>query len=178
MSRKENWCFTWNNYDDCVECYLCGLQPAEICEYLTYGRETGSVCDTPHLQGFIRFNSKKAFEQVRSILFGAHVEAMYSDTGAAIAYAQKDGDFEEFGKRPLSQKEKGQAGAAAYQEAWELAKEGKIDEISPLLRIRYLKTFEHIQLKYGNNKPPKPEIELKDWQERICHILSSPPLFS
>lgn len=175
MAKKQNWCWTWNNYDDSVECYVCGLQPAEICEYLTYGREEGSMCGTPHLQGFIRFKNAVRFDTVRSMLFGAHVEPMYSDIGAAIRYAQKEGNIEEFGKRPMDQKSKGEAGAAAYEEAWELAKEGKIDEILPSLRIRFLKTFEHISQRYGNNKPAKPEIELKDWQLKACSILDNPP---
>lgn len=175
MSRSRNWCFTWNNYDDAVECYLCGLEPAGICEYLTYGREAGSMCGTPHLQGFIRFPILKSFELVRTMLFGAHVEAMRETTGAAIRYCQKDGDIEEFGKRPMDQKDKGQAGADMWDAVWEAAKEGKFEEIPSKIRIKHMKTIEHINMKYGNQKPPKPEIELKEWQEKLCEVLNKDP---
>jgi len=133
------------------------------------------VCETPHLQGYIRFENAMRFESVRSLLMDNHVEEMYSDTGAAIRYAQKEGDFEEFGKRPLDQKAKGKAGADMWKGVWEAAREGKLEDIPEKIRFTHIKQIEHIHQRYGNHKPPKPEIELKDWQDKACDILNHPP---
>lgn len=130
------------------------------CTYHVYGRETGES-GTPHLQGFIYFPNPRSIPAIRKLLVGAHVEVTKSIPGS-IEYCKKDGDFFESGTPPMSQKRKGESGSDAYEEAWALAKKGKIEEISPALRLRYYGTLLRIAADY-QVVPPSQEVMDFHW---------------
>ena len=50
---------------------------------------------------------------------------------------QKEGDFEEFGVKPLSQSEKGKKNKERWDEALKAAKEGRFEDIPSDIRLRY-----------------------------------------
>lgn len=97
MSRAKNWVFTLNNPTDEEKDFVSGvIPPNPQVEYLVYGRETGAN-GTPHLQGFIQFNTRKRLGQVRALLQRAHWERARGTPQQASLYCKKDGDFDEFG---------------------------------------------------------------------------------
>jgi hypothetical protein len=61
----------------------------------------------------------------------------------------------------MTQKQKGEAGKAAYEEAWALAKEGKIEEIEAGLRVTYYNTLKRIAKDYM--APPSDNDTLENY---------------
>lgn len=96
--RGVNWVFTLNNYTPAeVEALIqyATLNPIS-CPYLVFGKEVGES-GTPHLQGFIRFESRKELAAVKLVVGDrAHVELARSPK-EAIQYCKKDGDVTEIG---------------------------------------------------------------------------------
>lgn len=102
MSQARRWCFTLNNpsldeRDKLVTVF-------EQAKYAVCGREKGSNCDTPHLQGFIIFAGAKRFNAVKKLLGNrCHLEAAKGTSSQASEYCKKDGDYEEWGNLPNEQ---------------------------------------------------------------------------
>lgn len=91
------YCFTLNNYTAEDELRLTQLAESDRVKYLVYGRERGES-GTPHLQGFVIFNSSVIFNTAkRQIGDSAHLEAANGTSVQASDYCKKDGDFCEFG---------------------------------------------------------------------------------
>lgn len=136
--RSRAYCFTLNNPTS--------VEEEEVkewdCKYLVFGREVGENL-TPHLQGYVYFNTVKSLPTLKTLQPRAHWEIARGSPLQASDYCKKDGDVFEKGTRPMSQKEKGECGKAAYLERWELAKAGKFEELPP----ENLKIYEYIYRK-------------------------------
>lgn len=157
MSRSRNYCITINNYTaDSIE-MLAQLE----CRYVVYGKEVGDQ-GTPHLQGYVSFNSLKSIAQVIKSIPGAHVTVAAGTADQNYAYCTKDGDFTERGDRPMSDATKGAVGGAAILDKWDtsrnLAKEGRFDEIDSELFIKYQGSFNKIHAS-ENLKRKLPDTE-------------------
>nr|WAE42493.1 MAG: replication associated protein [Cressdnaviricota sp.] len=130
--RSRSYVFTWNNPTlgplPSTEDHLRSLQYS----YITYGREVGEQ-GTPHLQGYIHFINAKTLNAVRALFTGAHVELLRGTSLQAITYCQKEGDYYEDGQRPV---DPGLREKIRWQEAWDSAKRGAIEEIDPDIRVR------------------------------------------
>lgn len=91
------YCFTLNNWVPEDETRLSELAAGDRVKYLVYGRETGDS-GTPHLQGFVIFNSSVLFNTAKQLLGDrCHLEAAHGTSIQASDYCKKDGDFVEFG---------------------------------------------------------------------------------
>jgi hypothetical protein len=94
--RAKNWCFTINNYTpqdvDRLSAALDGV------EYLVIGKEVGAS-GTPHLQGTVRFQSRKRRSQVIAVIGQSHC-TVTMHLPQSIDYCKKDGDFTEVGIPP------------------------------------------------------------------------------
>lgn len=141
--RTRAFCFTWNNPRPESEGILESI-PGYT--YLTFGREVGEN-GTPHLQGYIRFTNGKTLRAARQFLLGSHVEPAVTTT-EAINYCHKDGDFVEFGTRPVDPVENGRDERERWQSAWENAKIGNVEAIPPDIRIRQYSSIRRIQKDY------------------------------
>ena len=71
----------------------------------------------------------------------AHLEPRKGTVDQAVEYCKKEGDFEEFGIKPMSQTEKGAANKRRYEEALQMAKEGRFDDIPGDLLTRHYTTY-------------------------------------
>lgn len=101
MSRAKRWVFTLNNPTDDEAQAIADYGDSDACEYLVYGRETGDS-GTPHLQGYVIFNSAIRLSTVKSRLGSQrfHLEVSRGTPSEASDYCKKDGDYEEFGDCP------------------------------------------------------------------------------
>lgn len=70
-TRGYSWCFTVNNFTEDDEHAV--FAAAEEASALICGKEIGDG-GTPHLQGFMRFNSLKSLDQLKGLLPRAHLE--------------------------------------------------------------------------------------------------------
>ena len=98
--QSTRWCFTINNYLPGDVEHLRSL--GESVRYLVFGKEVAPTTLTPHLQGFIIFNSNKNFENAKLAVCPArcHIDITQRTSAQAAAYCKKDNDFEEFGQLP------------------------------------------------------------------------------
>jgi len=137
MSKCRDFVFTINNpgeFDDIdIE------QAIKQATYLCYGIETGES-GTRHYQGFVMFSNARHITAIKKILTRAHLEPRRGSIEQAIAYCEKDGDFHEWGERPLSKRN------AKDKWKWviERAEDGdllSIKQEEPAIYLRYLSTL-------------------------------------
>lgn len=136
---SRSWCYTLNNY---TEEERDALRRVSCC-YQVFGYERGDE-GTPHLQGYIHFKSARSQAAVKKEFPRCHLEVRKGTVDQAVEYCKKDGDFEEFGEKPLSQKEKGDTQKRKWREIIDRAHVGDEDwllETHPSLYYRDLKLF-------------------------------------
>lgn len=143
MSRSRSFCYTWNNYPEGHGAILDQVQ----CRYIIYGREVGES-GTPHLQGYVYFINAKTVQAVRRILPGCHIEIARGSFAQNHEYCSKQGDFVARGEPPMDDRERGQNERDRYDQAWNLAVAGRIDEIDADIRLRHYSTICKIQRDY------------------------------
>jgi hypothetical protein len=150
--KNRNWCFTINNWE-LLSTHLLNDVKARLsaAKYWVMGREVSPSTGTKHLQGFVQYHNAVYFNGVKKDLegTGAHIEPCKGTALQNMDYCKKDGDFEEHGEPPMSQKRKGEVGAAATQAKWrklyDLAKEGKNTEIGEEFPREAIVCVNHIQ---------------------------------
>lgn len=145
MSRCRGYVFTLNNWtEEEVE----KLRQQAGYKYLIFGREVGEN-GTPHLQGYVYWKAAKTFSACKKALGSRyHIEAQKGSCEQAIDYCKKENNYEEIGHPPLTQKEKGDKNKKRYERAWDLAKQGKIEEIDADIRVRHFGTLKRIRSEY------------------------------
>lgn len=117
-------------------------------EYLVYGQEIGEN-DTPHLQGFVIFNSNKRLSAVKALHDRAHWEITRATSAQAADYCKKDGYWCEFGTCPKTAGEAGgEAEIARWEEAKAAAMRGDIDAVPADIFVRYYRTLKEIKKDY------------------------------
>ena len=85
MSRKNNYCFTLNNYSPEEYDYISQFK----CKYLIVGKEVGEE-GTPHLQGFISFADGKTLNYLKKHLSNrAHFEEAVGTVEQNYLYCTK-----------------------------------------------------------------------------------------
>jgi len=71
-------------------------------QYLVFGFETGGKKKVCHIQGYVYFNNALSQSSVKKKLPRAHLEVTKGTPDQNFDYTSKDGDFYEFGEKPLS----------------------------------------------------------------------------
>ena len=157
--RARAWVFTINNHVGVpTEDFLRGPGHPPI-KYLCFGREV-SENGTPHLQGYVAFENPVSQPSQYFRQFGnGWFEVARGSADENAEYCAKDGDCHEFGVRPQSQRDQGHHGirggeieVARWEDAWQSAKRGKIEDIPADIRLRHYSTILKIASKY--QKPP------------------------
>lgn len=158
-SRARGWVFTLNNYTAEDEARTKAIKERHNAKYLTYGREVGEGTGTPHLQGFIYFNSARTGRQVRN-MFKSKVwtEPQMGPLDKAIAYCQKDGDFTELGERPKTPQEAGTKGGLMEKNRWssilQLAQRGDFTTLQELFPHEWLQYRPRLVTEYKPERKP------------------------
>lgn len=156
-SRKtRNWCFTINNPTEDPT-----LPPTA--KYLIFGREVAPETGTPHLQCFIIFKSQVRFNTVKTLFPRANIRACDGSAAQNITYCMKDGDFIELGTAPISKRKQGEMEAERWEEAWESAKKGNLDDVPADIRLRYYNTLKTIAKDHMVMPPSNPTLESEWW---------------
>lgn len=146
-----NYVFTWNNYpEDAIQ----QIESWTCYSYVIAGREVGEN-GTPHLQGFIRLDTKRTLRGLKRILPDEIHWESAKTVGEAIEYCKKDGDYVEFGDVPRGAEKKSSLSnlvAVFQQEGLAACKEQ-----FPGLCVMYGRKLLDM---YGCNPKPRPNIEV------------------
>lgn len=100
MKGVRGYVFTINNYtdDDLVD-VIC-VEDSPGFRYICCGFEVGDQ-GTPHLQGYVYFDTQKPYEYLSELLPRARIEVQKADDYAkAYGYCMKDGEYYEVGNPP------------------------------------------------------------------------------
>lgn len=142
MSLAKHWCYTLNNPVPLVD-VLDSEMPVSV--YHIVGKETGES-GTPHLQGYIVLVDKARLTRLKKWMPRAHWEVSRGTPLEASEYCKKEGDFTETGALPLAPHAAGGAKRKAqYDEAYQLAREGKRAEIDKELLIKHDSALRRIE---------------------------------
>lgn len=141
MSSK-GWCLTLNNYT--TEEYD-ALSTNVDAKYFIIGKEVGES-GTPHLQAYFFWSYTKRLSAVKKINVRAHWEPTKGNAQQNIDYCSKE-DINPLihGEPPVSPHQKGKIEKDRWETAFQLAKEGKLDEIDADIRWRYYRTAKEIK---------------------------------
>lgn len=137
------WCFTLNNYTKSDMELLSKMD----CNYLIYGEEVAPMTGTPHLQGYVVFKTTKRLTGVTKLLT-AHWSMAKGTTEQNVAYCTKDGNYVEYGTRPMTPKEKGLKEKERWARIIELAKTGLLEKEDPKMYYTHLNTNLRLQSMY------------------------------
>jgi len=152
--KNRNYVFTWNNYNAESIATLERLVTNLTLKYVAYSEETAPTTGTKHLQGYATFHVPKTLAQVRLKLVGCHVETMLGSLSQNESYCSKSGELIEHGEKPVSNDNKGRAEKLRWQNARNLAKEGKLDDIDADIFIRCYSTLKRIKSDYAAKPQP------------------------
>lgn len=140
--RHRCWVFTINNYtvDDTEAVHALGDKAA----YVSVGSEVGDK-GTPHYQGFVMFDTLKAFKQVKALLQRAWIapKAKLSTFNQAIDYTQKDNTFYERGTRPIDAVVKGEQNRERAARNLKAVMEKRYDDVDPDVLCCQLRNYEY-----------------------------------
>lgn len=184
--QSKRWVFTLNNYDqshlDRIAALGGGVGGNGIV-YLVVGKEVGES-GTPHLQGFVVCETNQRLNAIRSLLAigNPHFEPARGTSCEAATYCCKDGDFSEFGERPLAGRHKSPSVSdfCAY-----VRSTFQTSNLPPTHR-EIAQSFPSLYLRYGPDKLlslsahllPSPELEsapLRPWQLDLERQLNEEP---
>lgn len=143
-SMSKRWCYTVNNYEADEAMILLGT-PAI---YHIMGKEM-SATGTPHLQGYIIFESNKRLSGVKKIHPTAHWEVAKGTTDQNIKYCSKEGSYEEIGKKPLTSEQIGQTEKERWKLILQHAKAGTLEEHDPQVYYRTYATAEKLAARHA-----------------------------
>nr|QKV51242.1 putative replication associated protein [Crucivirus sp.] len=141
--RHRNYCFTINNpkEEDCNNLRDLKLES----KYLLMGNEnnwkygilefaTSRPNSTHHFQCFVILKDGKTKQAFKRIVPRAHFQPCNGSPESNIVYCTKDGEWIEYGPRPMSQEQKGEAGGEAEKQRW--------THMRDLAKVRDWETFE------------------------------------
>lgn len=171
---SRRWCFTLNNFTNGE--YELIKQNLATTKYGVIGKETGEG-GTPHLQGFVIFETSKRLNAVKRFLSNrAHVEQARGTSNQAATYCKKEGSFEEFGELPNSQ---GKRSDIEKFKEWIMEFQGVISEQDvasefPSIYLRY-RASAMSMVRLLAAKPILVRGGLRQWQQRLHDQLDGEP---
>lgn len=103
MTKARGFYFTDFNYTEARHAEL--IEKLEPYTYLIIGKETCPETQTRHYQCYVHFKNPRSIHAVRKLLHPNHVDIAKGSAKQNFVYCSKEGDFEEYGKRPLDKHE-------------------------------------------------------------------------
>lgn len=178
MPGAKNWLFTLNHYTDEEEQSFRDLSSLPTVKYLIFGREVAPTTLTPHLQGYIRFDSRRTLQFIRTeVNARAHWEVARGSPQQNREYCSKEGNFEEFGDVPSSPRPTSLVQAQQWirerVDAGEHPSDRELAAEHPVAFIHHRRNL----LAYIDAIVPtpriRPDVELRGWQPDLLERLSS-----
>jgi len=103
LKKFRNWVFTWNNYPENYQEILYILKA----KFLICGEEIAPTTGTPHLQGYMEFESPRMRRSLLKTLKGCgYIKASNADAEANERYTSKEGKTFTYGDHEVKQQGK------------------------------------------------------------------------
>lgn len=138
---SKNWIFVCNNYTPIDIATFESIEST----YTVFGRETAPDTGTPHLQGYVVFKANKRLSTVKKLHGSCHWEIARGSTEQNFIYTTKDGIYTETGTKPIPKSILGKREKERWATAFDLAKQGNLDEIDGDIRLRCYRTLKEIK---------------------------------
>lgn len=173
--QSRRWCFTINNPTDDERNSLSSFLETDLCTYAIVGEETG-LNGTPHLQGFVIFDSKQTLHWCKEKLCRrGHYEPTIGTSRQASDYCKKEDHYREFGTFPNA------AGKRSDIEAFtewcrgldHTPSEREIANAYPAIFVKYPRLIELVT--HVRPHPVITDVELRDWQVDLDEMLMEDP---
>lgn len=162
--KSATWCFTLNN-PTAEDTALLEALPTT---YLVYGREKAPTTGTPHLQGYLRFASKRVMPKIK-----AHWTKAKGTDKQNFDYCTKE-DSAYFEKGEMAQ----QGRRTDLVELYEDIKSGTRNKRSLIEShtnaMAKFPRFAQTVLNLYRPKPPCPDILLRPWQQDLIEVIKLP----
>lgn len=128
--------FLASQYEDVVR------QSAGAIKYLIVARDTAPTTNKRHLHIFVQFKGQKRISSIKSAFpRGERLHIIFPGSEKhkknCIEYCEKKDWWRDWGTRPLSSQEKGEAEKERWLLAFAAAKRGKFEEIDPQIAISH-----------------------------------------
>lgn len=175
--QGKRWCFTLNNPSQGEKDLIKSIFESEHCKYGIYGNEVGES-GTPHLQGFVIFETNKRLNAVRRLLSTrAHYETAKGNNTQASEYCKKEGDYIEVGT--LEGNKQGKRSDLVEFKQWILDAESPVTERDvaeqfPSIYIRY-RSSAMAMVRLLSNPPSLVDGTFREWQRRLDERLRGEP---
>jgi len=127
------------------------------CRYMILGKEVGEN-GTPHIQGYVEFVNQRSFSSVTKIVPRSHIEVANGDSEQNRRYCSKDNDWQERGERTMTQADKGESEKRRWEDAFEAAKEGRMDDIDAEIKFKHYGIIKRIQKDYQVDVPDLEDV--------------------
>jgi len=181
MARLTRWCFTLNNPTEEEILNVKKLVSDVLVTYLIFGKEHFNGIGTPHLQGYIELNTQLRLSRMKKLIPRAHWEVAKGTGADNHTYVTKE-DAEPFvygERRPDQGQTGGSATKVLYEEAYQAAVDGRLEDIPKSLYIRHKRTFQEMsaesKAKRIRDSIKPPDIILTEWQKVMEDTIQQPP---
>ncbi len=164
-AKHRCWRFTWNNYtfqDIALLKGIGGVSVADgavqsrgpLAKYLVFAEEVAPSSGTPHLQGFVQFQSQVFFHALNLRLgkrcWLAVAKATPIENRSYVMKTRKvdlvpNTVVYEYGDLPKERRQAQEDSQARYAKARKLAVENRIDEIDADLLVRFYQTWKRMR---------------------------------
>lgn len=135
--RSRNWCFTLNNPVPAERRVLLDVPLTDL-QYYVAGDEVAPETGTLHLQGYCKWKNKKSLAAMKALLPRAHWEMCGGTPLQNEQYCKKNNSWIQRGAEPsLNIKKGAKATKEIWENAWQMAKEGRFEEIDAKIRTQY-----------------------------------------
>jgi len=142
--RYTNVVFTLNNYTE-EELSTIKVVIIPKAKWVIIGKEKAPTTGTPHLQGYIKFETKKTLNVLRGYLPRAVFAKAKGTDEQNFNYCSKEGDWQEWGIRPKFVKNNGEREKLRWDEILDSCKRGKIEEIPPQIVVSSYNNIKKIE---------------------------------
>lgn len=159
-NKNRAWVFTLNNPE---EAWLEGVNTVPDAQYMVYQIERGEE-GTTHVQGYVYFSNKRAFNGVRLLIPGAHIEPRAGTHDQARAYCMKEdsrvaGPWE-FGEPPAQGKRNDiKEFVSEIKKRKVMSEQVLLEEFAPVV-AKYPNFVARCQSLYGGTRSTMPIVQV------------------
>jgi len=164
MSKSRAWCFTLQFSPDGPSTPLALITILRVklpsLAYVIAGLEVAPTTGQKHFQGFLYLAHPVGMKTLKNcpILAPAHLEvkSVHSTFNQAASYCEKEGNFEQWGVRPMDKEDKGKKSKEQWDQIVRLAMSNEVDKIGTEYPSIFVSHYNSLQ-RIASANPVRPK---------------------